>query len=136
MRKTYQFRIYPGRKQEVVLNRTLSTCRHLYNEKPAERKKQSELNRLKTKTGIDVGLIDLLTLSNGEQIKPPKFLRESEDKLTQEQKRLSRKKKRSEKRNKQRIIVAKVHRKIRNQRKDFTHKTSQYLRRDVKKLIQ
>ncbi|MBU4138741.1 MAG: helix-turn-helix domain-containing protein, partial [Euryarchaeota archaeon] len=22
MRKTYQFRIYPGRKQEVVLNRT------------------------------------------------------------------------------------------------------------------
>ncbi|MCG2737469.1 MAG: transposase [Candidatus Methanoperedenaceae archaeon] len=82
---------------------------------------------IKTKTGIDVGLIDLLTLSNGEQIKPPKFLRESEDKLTQEQKRLSRKKKRSEKRNKQRIIVAKVHRKIRNQRKDFAHKTSRML---------
>ena len=35
--------------------------------------------------------------------------------------------KRSEKRNKQRIIVAKVHRKIRNQRKDFAHKTSRML---------
>src|SRR4030066_1660075 len=261
MRKTFQFRIYPGRKQEIILNRTLTTCRHLYNEKLAERKKQSELNRLKktfdvfpwgktewinyydqkldltasktffqkeihsqvlqdvikrvdrsmvnffkgfgfprfqgrnrynsftypqsgfelkdgklilskigtfkiilhrkiegkiktctikkdidqwyvsfsceieepvpveikTKTGIDVGLISLITLSNGEQIEPPKFLRESEDKLTHEQKRLSRKKKGSEKRNKQRIIVSKVHRKIRNKRKDFAHKTSRML---------
>jgi len=263
MRKSFQFRIYPNKNQEVILNRTLSTCRHLYNNSLAERKKQAELNKLKrdfqvfpwgkpdwinyydqanqlpmsktsyqkevhshvlqntlkrvdrsfqnffkgagyprfqgrnrynsftypdsesgyklkdgklnlskignisiilhreiegktktctikkdidqwyaafsceienpvpveikTRTGIDVGLIDLITLSNGEQIKPPKFLRESEDKLTQEQKRLSRKKKRSGKRNKQRIIVAKVHRKIRNQRKDFAHKTSRML---------
>src|SRR5659263_546216 len=220
MKKTYQFRIYPNKNQEVVLNSTLSTCRRLYNDSLAERKRQAELNELertfgltpwgkpewlnyydqanslsgsktefqkevfsqvlqnvlkrversfknffngfgyprfqgrdrynsftfpqsgfkiedgklnlskignikivlqrpiegkiktctikkdidqwyvsfaceidnsipvefKTKTGIDVGLIDLITLSNGEQIKPPKFLRESEDKLTQEQK--------------------------------------------------
>ena len=261
MRKTFQFRIYPGRKQEVVLNRTLSTCRHLYNDSLAERKRQAELNKLrkqfdifpwgkpewinkydqmldltasktpyqkevfsqvlqdaikrvdksfknffngfgyprfqgrnrynsftypqsgfelkdgklilskigtikiilhreiegiiktctikrdidhwyvsfsceidnpvlveiKTKTGIDVGLIDLITLSNGEQIEPPKFLRKSEDNLIHKQKRLSRKKKGSEKRSKQRIIVAKVHRRIRNQRKDFAHKTSRML---------
>jgi putative transposase len=82
---------------------------------------------VKTKTGIDVGLIDLITLSNGEQIKPPKFLRESEDKLTQEQKRLSRKKLRSKNRTKQKIVVAKVHRRIRNQRKDFAHKLSRNL---------
>ena len=75
----------------------------------------------------DVGLIDLITLSNGEQVKPPKFLWESEDKLTQEQKRLSRKQKKSGKKNRQKIIVAKVHRKIRNQRKDFAHKTSRVL---------
>ncbi len=47
MRKTFQFRIYPGRKQEVVLNRTLSTCRQLYNDSLSERKQQAELNRLK-----------------------------------------------------------------------------------------
>ena len=82
---------------------------------------------IKTKIGIDVGLIDLITLSNGNQIKPPKFLRESEDKLTREQKRLSRKMKRSGKRKKQVIIVAKVHRRIRNQRKDFAHKLSRML---------
>ncbi|MFH1323278.1 MAG: helix-turn-helix domain-containing protein, partial [Methanobacteriota archaeon] len=33
--------------QEVILNRTLSTCRHLYNDSLAERKRQAELNRLK-----------------------------------------------------------------------------------------
>ena len=69
----------------------------------------------------------LITLSNGTQIESPEFLRESEEKLTQEQKRLSRKKKGSGKRNKQRIKVSKVHRKIRNQRKDFTHKMSKVL---------
>ncbi|MCG2738226.1 MAG: transposase [Candidatus Methanoperedenaceae archaeon] len=207
MKKTYQFRIYPNKNQEVILNRTLSTCRHLYNDSLAERKRQAELNRLKkefevfpwgkpdwinyydqkreltatktsfqkevysqvlqdvikrldrsfknffngfgyprfhgrnrynsftypqsgfgleddkinlskignikiilhreieepiipvetkTETGIDVGLSSLITMSNGGQIEPPEFLRESEDKLTQEQKRLSRKKKRSQ----------------------------------------
>ncbi len=74
-----------------------------------------------------MGLIKLIKLSKGEQVKPPKFFRKSENKLAQEQKRLSRKKKGSGKRNKQRIIVSKVHRRIRNQRKDFAHKLSKNL---------
>ena len=262
MKKTYQFRIYPNKSQEIVMNRTLSTCRHLYNDSLSERKKQAEHNRLKQQfdvfpwgkpewinyydqkldltanktpyqkevhsqvlqdvikrvdrsfknfyngfgyprfqgknrynsftypqsgfslkdgklflskigrlkiilhreiqgkiktctikkdidqwyvsfscdigapmipveikieTGIDVGLSSLITLSNGTQIESPEFLRESEDKLTQEQKRLSRKEKGSGKRNKQRIKVSKLHRKIRNQRKDFNHKMSRVL---------
>ncbi len=262
MKKTYQFRIYPNKNQEVVLNRTLSTCRHLYNDSLAQRKRQAELYQLKkefnvfpwgkpewinyyeqkrelaaaktpeqkevfsqilqdvikrvdrsfknffngfgyprfqgrnrynsftypqmgfsiengklklskignikiilhreiegkiktctikkdidqwyvsfsceiekpiipvkikTEIGIDAGLSSLITLSNGRQIEPPGFLRESEEKLTQEQKRLSRKKLRSKNRNKQRIKVAKVHRKIRDQRTDFAHKTSRKL---------
>jgi len=259
MKKAYQFRIYPTKNQEVTLNRTLSTCRHLYNDSLAERKRQSELNELertfgvtpwgkpewlnyydqanslsglktdfqkevfsqvlqntlkrvdrsfknffngfgyprfqgrnrynsftypqsgfglkdgklnlskigaikiiqhretegkiktctikkdvdqwyvtfscdieipiipveiKTKTGIDVGLKSLITMSNGQQIKPPEFLRASEKRLSREQIHLSKKKLRSKNRNKQRIIVAKVHRRIRNQRKDFNHKLS------------
>ena len=52
MRKTYQFRIYPSRKQEVVLNRTLTTCRHLYNDSLAERKRKAELNELERTFGI------------------------------------------------------------------------------------
>ncbi len=69
----------------------------------------------------------MITLSNGQQIEPPKFLREKEKRLMLEQKRLSRKKKRSGKRNKQKIKVAKVYRKIRNQRIDFAHKISKKL---------
>jgi putative transposase len=259
MRKSFQFRIYPNKKQEVALERTLSTCRHLYNDALAERKRNAELNRLqksfdvfswgypewinyydqanqlpliktafqkevhsqvlqntlkrversfqnffngagyprfqgrnrynsftypgsglkledgklilskigaikiilhreiegkiktctikrdvdqwyvsfscqidipiipieiKTITGIDVGLKSLITFSNGEQIEPPKYLRASEKRLAREQIHLSKKKKGSENRNKQRIIVAKVHQRIRFQRKDFNHKLS------------
>ncbi|KCZ71763.1 transposase, IS605 OrfB family, central region [Candidatus Methanoperedens nitroreducens] len=262
MKKAYSFRIYPNKNQEVKLNRTLNTCRHLYNDALAERRKQAELNRLKrelevfpwgkpewisyeyqanelassktdfqkevhsqvlqntlkrldrsfknfyngfgyprfkgrnryntftypqsgfelkdndlklskigtvrifqhremegkiktctikkdvdqwyavftveiekkiekvpveTKIGIDVGLRSLLTLSNGKQIEPPKYFRKSEIKLAWEQVQLSTKKLGSKNRNKQRIKVAKVHRKIRNQRKDFAHKTGRWL---------
>lgn len=77
--------------------------------------------------GIDVGLKSLITLSNGEQMEPPKFLRQSEDKLVKAQRELSRKRKGSSNRNKQRIEVARIHRTIRNQRKDFTHKLSRTL---------
>jgi putative transposase len=47
MKKAYTFRIYPSKNQEVKLNRTLTTCRHLYNDALEERKRQAELNRLK-----------------------------------------------------------------------------------------
>jgi len=77
--------------------------------------------------GIDVGLEKLVTLSNGEEVKPPRFLRQSEKKLTRAQKSLSNKKKGSNNRDKQRIEVAKIHRKIRNQREDFNHKLSREL---------
>ena len=77
--------------------------------------------------GIDVGLSSLITLSDGTQIKPPQFLRQSEEKLVKAQKSLSNKKKGSSNRNKQRIEVARIHRTIRNQRKDFNHKLSREL---------
>ena len=79
---------------------------------------------IKTITGIDVGLNSLMTFSNGEKIEPPKYLRASEKRLAREQIHLSKKKKGSKNRNKQRIKVAKVHRRIRFQRKDFNHKLS------------
>ncbi len=267
MKKAYSFRIYPNKNQEVKLNETLNTCRHLYNDALAERKRQIELNKLRRdfqvfpwgkpewisyedqannlssnkdsfrkevhsqvlqnvlkrvnksienffngfgfprfkgknrynsftypqsgfevrvedgkegelnlskigkmriilhrdiegriktctikkdvdqwyaiftveikktiekvpvekKIGIDVGLINLLALNNGEMIEPPKFFRKSENKLAKEQRNLSRKKLRSNSRKKQKIKVARVHQKIRNQRKDFSHKTARTL---------
>ncbi len=74
--------------------------------------------------GIDVGLEKFATLSDGTIINNPRFLRESEVKLKREQRKLSRKKKGSNSRKKQKTKLAKIHRKIKNQRNDFLHKES------------
>lgn len=81
----------------------------------------------KSQVGIDFGLNSLVTLSNGEKVQPPKFLRKSEKKLKREQRRLSRKKKGSQNRRKQALKLASTHRKIRLQRTDFNHKLSRTL---------
>lgn len=79
------------------------------------------------KIGIDLGLKSFLVTSNNETIDAPKYLRKSEDKLTRLQRLLSRKIKGSNRRNKARIKVARIHEKITNQRNDFLHKLSHRL---------
>ena len=80
--------------------------------------------------GIDVGLKEFYTDSNGNKIDNPKYLEKSEKKLKREQRRLSRKQKGSKNKNKQKIRVAKVHEKITNQRNDFLQKESTRLVRE------
>lgn len=77
--------------------------------------------------GIDVGIKEFYSDSNGNVVSNPKFLEKSSKKLRREQRKLSRKKKGSNNRNKQRIRVAKVHEKITNQRNDFLQKISTML---------
>lgn len=77
--------------------------------------------------GIDLGLTDFAITSDGIKYSNPRYLRKSLNKLVEEQRKLSRKKKGSKNRNKQRIKVAKLHEKISNQRKDFLHKLSSEL---------
>jgi putative transposase len=105
--------------------------------------------------GIDMGLSNLIMLSTKQKMEPPEYLRESEGKLAKEQRKLSRKKKyekiveinkkisagikidkeiekkkikvNSKNREKQIIKVRKVHRKIANQRRNFSHNVSRIL---------
>lgn len=72
--------------------------------------------------GIDAGIHDIATCSNGTRLANPKNLAKSEAKLKREQRKLSRKQKGSHNREKQRIKVARVHENIANQRKDTLHK--------------
>ncbi len=81
----------------------------------------------KNAVGVDVGLKSLLTLHNGDTIANPRWLRHSEKKVAKEQRRQARKIKGSNNRHKQNQKVAQLHRKIRNQRKDFHHKLSRKL---------
>ena len=77
--------------------------------------------------GIDVGIKEFYSDSNGNLVNNPKYLEKSTRKLVREQRRLSRKRKDSNNRNKQRVKVAKVHEKITNQRNDFLQKQSTIL---------
>lgn len=80
--------------------------------------------------GIDVGIKEFYSDSNGNTVSNPKYLEKSQHKLIREQRRLSRKQKGSNNRNKQRIKVAKIHEKITNQRNDFLQKQSTILIRE------
>ena len=74
--------------------------------------------------GIDMGVKDLCACSDGTVFENNRYLAKAEKKLKREQRRLSRKKKGSANRNRQRIKVAKINKKIANQRKDAVEKAT------------
>ena len=89
-----------------------------------------KINIPNTAIGIDMGIKNFYTDSNGTTIANPKYLEKFLRKLKREQRRLSRKQKGSKNRTKQRIRVATVYEKIVNKRKDFLQKESTKLIRE------
>ena len=90
-------------------------------EKPAKLPSTSQA------VGIDLGLLHFATLSTGDTIENPRYLRKAQAALKRKQRHLSGCKRGSHRREKARKAVAKAHRKIRNQRHDFLHKQSRQL---------
>ncbi|RYG72459.1 transposase [Lentibacillus lipolyticus] len=82
------------------------------------------LEKTDSKVGIDVGLKDFATLSDGTIYGNPNFLRALEEKLAKAQRILSRRQIGSSNWNKQKIKVARLHEKIANARKDMLDKIS------------
>jgi putative transposase len=74
--------------------------------------------------GIDLGITDFATLSNGEKVKSPKPLRKQLTRLRKLQRNLSRKEKGSKRREVARKKLAKLYAKISDTRNDFLHKLS------------
>ncbi|RKN85759.1 IS200/IS605 family element RNA-guided endonuclease TnpB [Paenibacillus ginsengarvi] len=74
--------------------------------------------------GIDLGLKTYMTLSDGQKVDNPKYLREYEKRLAGAQRVLSRRQKGGKNREKARIRVARLQEKIANMRNDFLHKQS------------
>jgi putative transposase len=74
--------------------------------------------------GIDMGIKSLATLSNGQVVENPRFLRHMLKLLRVRQKSLSRKQKGSNRWKKQVRRVAKTHAKVRNSRRDYLHKAT------------
>jgi putative transposase len=77
--------------------------------------------------GVDVGLKEFAVLSNGEAIANPKFFRKDEKRLAKAQRKLSAEKKGSAERRKRRKVVAHLHERIANKRRDFAHQESRKL---------
>ncbi|MDJ0601332.1 MAG: RNA-guided endonuclease TnpB family protein [Crocosphaera sp.] len=80
--------------------------------------------------GIDLGIIDFATLSDGEKVKAPKPLKSKLKRLRRLQRNLSRKQKGSKRREVARKKVAKLHARITDIRTDFLHKLSTRLIKD------
>ena len=74
--------------------------------------------------GIDFGLKTFLTTSGGEEIQSPEFFKKARKNLKKKGRKLSSKEEGSKNRSKARKSLARVHRKIARQRKDFHFKTA------------
>ena len=72
--------------------------------------------------GLDVGISHFYTDSDGNQVDYPQYLRQSENQLKREQRRLSKKQKGSKNRAKARNCLGRKHLKVQRQRKDWAVK--------------
>ena len=89
-----------------------------------ECKEHEKLKPNNFKIGFDLGIKDFLIDSEGIVIDNPKYFKKLQEKLAKEQRKLSNCIKGSNNYKKQKLKVALVHEKIKNQRKDFQHKIS------------
>ncbi len=80
--------------------------------------------------GVDMGLKAFAITSEGTEYQNPRYLAEKQKKLARLQQQLSRKTKGSNRREKARIQVARLHEHIANQRTDMMHKLSTQLIRE------
>ncbi|MGZ3487279.1 MAG: RNA-guided endonuclease TnpB family protein [Isosphaeraceae bacterium] len=80
--------------------------------------------------GIDLGLKAFATITGREPIPSPQFFRKGQRKLRKAQRVLSRRKPGSKRRARAKVVVARVQRRIANQRGDFLHKLTTQLVND------
>ena len=77
--------------------------------------------------GIDLGISHLLNLSDGSKFDNPKYLSKASKRLAIQQKIFARKQKQSKIYQKQKLAVARIYEKVRNQRLDLHHKITHKL---------
>jgi putative transposase len=82
---------------------------------------------LRSNDRIDVGLTSFLVTDSGRAVANPRHFRLAERALRRAQRKLARRQKRSRRREQARLHVARLHAHIANQRRDFHHKTANWL---------
>lgn len=123
--KTELHRRFEGMIKTVTISRS-STGKYyasilVDNHIPIPNKADLDLDNA---VGIDVGLSRFITTSRGVTVENPKYFRKSEKNLAYQQYRLSKMKKGSTSRAKQKKRIARLHEHVSNQRRDFLHKVT------------
>jgi putative transposase len=91
--------------------------------------KPKEVKREDDVVGVDLGLASFAVLSDGTRIEAPKPLAKKLKLLKRRSKQFSRKEKGSNKEKKAALALARLHRKVKNLRRDFLHKQTTCLAR-------
>ena len=81
--------------------------------------------------GVDLGLTNFLVTSDGERVVNPRCLARKARNLARYQRRIARCQRGSRNRRKAKIKLARAHRKVRNARRDFLHRTTTTLVRSA-----
>jgi putative transposase len=114
-----------GRIKTVTLRR--SSTGKWFVAFAVERERSADTDVPEAAVGVDVGLEKFATFSTGETIDNPRFFRGDEHDLKRAQRRLSEQPKGTPERAKRRKVVARIHERIANRRKDFAHQQSRKL---------
>jgi putative transposase len=85
--------------------------------------------------GVDLGIKTLAVTSDGEKFQAPKPLKKFKKKLKRAQRRLAKKVKGSNRRNKHKLKIARIHAKIANIRRDCLHKLTTKLCRENQAVV-
>lgn len=129
-------RRFIGKIKTVTISKT-TTGRYFVsvlvdNQKELPAKKQI---RDDSAIGIDLGIKTLITMSNGTKIPNPRWFINSQKNLRIQQRSLSRMKKGSKRMEKQKLVIARIYEKIKNQRSDYLHKITSSIIKDFDTIV-
>jgi len=118
-------REFKGLPKRVTLTKTVTGKYYvsILVDTQIEKPKQKPIS-METTVGVDFGIKDLAITSDGVAYENKNFFKSQQKRLRVEQRSLSRKEKGSINREKQKLKVALLQEKIRNQRTDYLHKIS------------
>ena len=119
--KMIQDRKFKGDIRQATLSKTPTNEYFVSILVETEHKKFQKTGK---EVGIDLGIKDFVITSDGYKYKNNRFTKTYENKLTENQRHLAKKVRGSSKYNKQKLKVAKLHKKITNSRLDNLHKVS------------
>ncbi|HIX84593.1 MAG TPA: transposase [Candidatus Megamonas gallistercoris] len=121
----FKSRDIDGKIQTVTIKRDALGDIYLYF--ACKTNEHEVLTRTGKSVGFDFGLKNFLTGSERNNIISPLFFKQNAKLIAKANRNLSRKQKFSNNRQKERINLARLHKKVANMRKDFHWKTAQYL---------